>query len=538
MIGHNRERNITLDIIISAVKVNRSIYLTIAIVILSLAFLNVHLTFAQGANEEYPTWIANSPDQQLYKEGLDDQKGMGRIFVPAMTNPANEPPYAVFKDDELVNEHPMGSSVFLPPGNYSVRLGTGSKEQKIERIVDLERGQTVIIEPTWSALTVDVIDETRNNASMDLQIYSNETFENFGIIPSINPELGEQLQTMLLKPGWYKIVPRGADPNTFVNFATVLLEEGTYTPFTIVISSQSNDFIGSGVLTSATRVVRSKNWKLYGAIHGSVVLNSQNNKSEEKTRTNLSLLTQVENRILYDTPKHYYLSHNLLELGALQPQEEDFEVSQDRIQLKNTYVYYFFPKLGSYIQFKLISHLFPTYSQKLSTNRDYIMREKNGIESRINDVRQVKIEPSFFPLGLEEGIGINFTALRSFSARLNLRTGFGYRQTYNHNVYKQASGTDTLVVYERIPSIFVRGYETSILSNLAIWQNLTIDTELAILFPIDNMKNPDYDLENTITLAATRNITLEHVFRLSRDPSFDWLVHEQFVTVRVSYFFF
>jgi len=499
------------------------------------------LTNAQTSDEitteKYKTWVTLPPYQQLYTEGLDDQKGMGRIFVPTMTSSTNEPFYAVFQDEELIGERTMGSSYFLPPGKYTVRLGTGTMDQRIRRDVDINRGQTIILEPNWCAITIDVIDESRNNFKKDLQIYNNETFENFGIIPAINPELGEQLQTLILAPGLYKIVERGGDPNTFVNFATVLLEAGKYIPYTVVVSSQTSNFIGSGILTSATRLVQTKNWKLFGAIHGSAVLNSSN-VTERNAKTDFTFLTQLENRVLFDKLPHYYLSNNLIEIGALRPEDQEFQINQDRVQLKNTYVYYFLPMLGGYGRFEITTHLFPTI-KRFDSKTNIILRDLKGNDTFKENVDEVKLENSFFPMRLEEGFGMNVTALRTFSARLNFRTGFGFRQTYNRFVYRQEENVDTLyTLYVRKPDEFEPGYEASLISSLSIFRNLTFTTEADIFFPIGELNKPKIDLENTTTLAATRNVSIDHIYRLTYDPNEDWTIHEQLVTIRLSYFLF
>lgn len=504
-----------------------------------IAFLLSGLIFEALAetdeNDPYQTWLSLPPSQQLYVEGEDDQKGMGRIFVPAITSPANEPFYAVFQGEELIGERRMGSSFFIPPGKYSVLFGTGSIQQRIRREIEIDRGQTIILEPDWCALTIDVIDESRNNFKKDLQVYNNETLENFGIISAINPELGEQLQTLLLEPGLYKIVPRGIDPNTFVNFATVHLETGTYIPYTLVINSQTGDFIGSGILPFATRVKQNSLWKHFPAVHGSIIINDANNVTEQESKINISVLTQFENRLLYDQLPHFLLSSNLIEIGALRQEKQSFLISQDRVQLKNTYVYYFLPFLGGYTRFEVSTHLFPTIS-RFETSRDITLRDLELNDEMLTNVDDVELEPSLFPLGLKEGIGVNITALRTFTSRLNIRTGFGYRQTYNDKVYKQSSTDPNL--YLRIPNNFVRGFESSLISNLSILNNLMITTELDVLFPTGSMDKPVVDLENTSTLGLTRNVTLEHIFRLNRDPALDWTIREQFLSVRISYFFF
>lgn len=507
-------------------------YLQWMLFILSCLTCSVNALESESGSR-YETWIAPPPDQQLYKEGLDDQKGMGRIFVPAITNTANEPYYAVFQEDELIGERNMGSSFFLLPGRYTVLLGTGSLDQRIRKEIDIRRGESVIIEPDWCALTVEVIDESRNYHTQDLQIFKTETLENFGIIPAIDPELGEQLQTLILSPGLYKIVERGRDINTFINFSTVLLEPGTYTPYTIVIDSQSRHFIGSGILTAATHLRQSRHWKLFGAVHGSVILNTANDVTSRKTKTNVSLLSQLENRILLDLPPHYYLSNNYVELGALRQQGESFQISQDRIQLKNTYVYYLLPWIGGYTRFEVTTHLFNTYI-KFSDPKDIVLRNRQGELLPKFGVDQIRLEPSFYPLGLKEGLGVNITPIRTYIARLSLRTGFGIRQTYNNNVYQQSAETDTL--FTQIPDSHLRGLEVSLISNLSLLRNLVVTTELDILFPTSLKQDPVIDLENTASLIVTRNVTLEYILRLNRDPAFDWTIQEQFVSVRISYF--
>ncbi len=502
-------------------------------------------------NDRFKTWVTNSPSQQLYLEGLDDRKGMGRIFVPAMSSPASEPYYAVYQGDNQIGQQRMGASFFLQPGEYTVLLGSGTLDQRLRRKLKIERGQTIIIDPDWCAISVEVIDETRDYFKKDLQIYHNVTLENVAIIPAINPELGEQVQTFLIDPGLYKIVERGGDPNTFINFATVKLEKGTYTPYTVVISSQSSDFIGSGILTSSTRLVKNKNWKMFGAVHGSVLLSSANSLSDKEAENNISLLTQLESRILYDKLPHYYLSNNLLEMGALRQEKQNFNISQDRLQLKNTYVYYFLPNLGGYLRGEAKTHIFAT-TIRFDGNREVELRDLNDSVKVKKDISKVKVEPPLFPLSLKEGLGVNYSILRTFNSRLSIRSGFGYRQTYNSDVYQLTSDPgdlskpDSTVVYGRSEDVKTKGIETSIISSLAIWRNLTITTEADILFPLGekgrpniDWKLPVVDLENISTLAVTRNISIEHTFRLSKNPRIsDWTIVEQFVTVRLSYFIF
>jgi hypothetical protein len=490
---------------------------------------------AEPGASRYDTWIAAPPEAQIYNEAQDDQKGMGRIFVPAMTNAQNEPFYAVFQGDTLIGEKTMGSSFFLPAGKYSVILGTGTLEQRIRKEVEIGREQMVIITPDWSALTVDIIDQSRNNYKQDLQIFNLITGETFGIIPSINPDLGEQLPTLILKPGLYKIVKRGQDFNTFVNFTTVLLESGAYTPYTIVINSDTKDFTGAGILSSSLQKRTISHWQRYAAVHGSVIVNSSNDISSRTLRTDLTLLGQFENRMLYDNFPHYYNSTNLVELGAQQQSGAKFGLTQNRIQLKNTYVYYILGWLGGYGRLDVTSHPMPT-TYLFSTNTNVTLLDQNGDTTSIkHNVSQFETQPALFPLGFKEGVGINVTPLKRFNARLSFRTGFGLQQDFRNNVYQAISG-DT--VYQKQKNSYVRGLETSVVSNLIFFSNLGMTTELDVLFPFGGEERR-IDIENYITLGISKYVTIEHTFRFSHDRSSSpWDIQEQFVSVRISYYIF
>jgi hypothetical protein len=494
--------------------------------------------FAQNQSSFRPrteTWIMPSPESQIYIEGLDDRKGLGRIFLPAMTNPANEPLCAVFGGGELVGEQQMGSSFFLPPGRYTVVLGTGSFEQRIQREVEVRREETVIIQPDWCTLTVEVIDEFRNYVKQDLQIFRVENAESYGIVPAIDPELGEQLQSLVLRPGLYKVVKRGEDFNTYVNFATLLLEPGSYTPMTVVVDTVSAKFVGAGILTSVTQLRQRKNWRLYGAVHGSVLFTSANNATRKEVSNNLSFLGQLDHQIALDKFPHYYLSRNLLEMGGLQQQGAQFAISQDRLQFKNTYVYYLLKWLGGYSRFEVATHLFPTEAQ-FDPPQDIIQRDLKGQDRSRPGLARLTTQPAFYPLQLKEGLGVNVTPLRRFLARLSLRTGLGYWQIYNRDVYAQDG--DTTNIYKRIADSFPQGMEVSLVSNFALLRNLTITTEADVLFPCESGKGAVSDLENFVSLRLSKIVTLEHTLRLSREQDPDYTIQEQLISVKFSYFLF
>ncbi|MBM3329872.1 MAG: hypothetical protein FJY67_10460 [Calditrichaeota bacterium] len=479
-------------------------------------------------------WLQPPPQEQLYAEGFDDQKGMGRIFVPAMTNPNSEPPYAVFLGDLLIAQQNTGSSAFVSPGTYKVVFGTGTIEQRIVKEVTVRREETVIIEPDWGALTIEVIDESRSYFSHDLQIFRVSSAESYGVIPAISPELGEQMQTLILAPGLYKIVKRGRDFNTFINFATVYLETGNYTPFTLVIESTTGNFTGAGILAQSNVLRQLANLRGYLAIHGNMVLNSDN-RTSRSPRTDISVLAQVENRLIFDRFPHYYLSNNLLDLGTQKLHNTQFTIKPDRLQLKNTYIYYLLKWLGGYSRLDLGTHFLPVTSVYDRPVNVTFHNEGGRVMRYLRGVQRAETAPAFFPLELKEGVGVNLTPLRSYNARLSVRSGFGFRQSVNKDVYQP---TDVDTVFKAVPDINQRGWEASLVSNFTFFQNLGLTTELDVLFPIGAQDDPVIDLSNFVSFALTKNVTLEHTFRLKHDRTlYTYNIIEQLISVRLSYYF-
>lgn len=490
--------------------------------------------FSAELPKPYNTWLMPPPNLQLYQEGKDDFKGMGRIFVPSIVSPLTEPLYAVLNEaGELIGQQNMGSSFFVSPGTYQVIIGSGSLEQRIVKRVEVGREETVIIEPEWAALTVEVIDENRNWVLQDLQIYSLESAITYGIIPAVNPELGEQIPTLLLPPGLYKIVKRGADFYTYINFATVALEPGVYTPFTLVIESSSKNFAGAGVQSPLAKSLQLRNWRTYAILNGNIVLNSDN-QEEKKFNTDLALFSQIENRFVYDRFPHNYQTKGLVELGTQKLRHTQFTIKPDRLQLKNTYIYFFYRWIGGYARLDGITHLFSTTIQYSDKRRVYRYdRDRSLIDSL--ERTEFTYQPPFYPLELKEGLGVNITPISSYILKLSLRGGFGYRQSFNRGVYKEKGENH----FYQVPHLFQRGFETSLLSFLALPFNLSITTELDALFPLQANGEPVIDLSNHTSLLLTKRVSLDHILRLRKDRTlYSYNLVEQLVSVRLSYYLF
>jgi len=99
-------------------------YILIFFVICSIGF----------ADNMTKTWLTDSASKQLQKEGIDDQLGYGRVFVPAYTRPEWEPPITIYsKGGKVLYNMKIGMSIFLEPGEYRMIFGSAAHLQISQR---------------------------------------------------------------------------------------------------------------------------------------------------------------------------------------------------------------------------------------------------------------------------------------------------------------------------------------------------------------------------------------------------------------------
>lgn len=484
------------------------------------------------------TWDAPLPRIQIDREGKDDIKGLGRLFLPVMTDPELEPVFIVSSmSDSIIGISRMGTSIWLQPGKYKVAFGSGTLDQVIKKVVEIRAEDTTILEPDWSCLGVNVIDETRNSIREAYEIYSIPDNEYFGVGYGADEQLGEQLQTWILKPGLYKIIKLGEHVNTYRNFTTVRLLPGELTKYTIVVNSTSKDFLGAGILDVGKKPRKVKNWSFFSTLYGSYTLNSSNDVTTKRQETSMVFVAQFDYNIQYNSTHHFFLSRGLLEEGwNLQKKQTDFRNYLDRIQLKNIYIFYFLKQMGFYGRVFLETNL-EDKTEYYDTPRNIIkVDEDDNIIARYNDVRQLQLSPSFSPVELKEGLGINLIVLKSLWATLNIRAGMGWYQIFNRDLYTQTQNDST---FKRKSSSYSKGPEASLVGSARISRNMLLSCELEVFYPEGAGGRMDYEFENILNLKLSKNVSLDYTLRFRNKKSLsDYLLTDHIVLLRYSFFLF
>ena len=481
----------------------------------------------------------------------EDNSGKGLLLLPAITRTENEPYYKIYDKYGYERSAKIGEALPLMEGTYSIEYGSGNQDQKMtQKNIEIHQRYKTIVEPDWGCLIVEIIDESRNFAKVIYELFDLEDGESFGSEFPAEVELGEQDRVWVLKPGHYKITINNEPFNTYTDFTTVLIEEGSVQKLTIVMETDEEgnptNMAGAGILEESFLASSLESFKLSSAVHINGNLNSDNELNEDDPTTTITMNSQLENYLIYDKAPLYYNMKSIIDLGVSKTTDTDFRLASDDINIKNTGIYYFIKDLGLYGRFDVNSHFF-NETQYSSKEFYYQKFDENGVvlgDSVLSDNIQTK--SSFFPIELKEGFGVNYRILKLSRANLSFRAGFGIRQSFNEDVFvydPSETFVDTADVEHRkyfgLASTNTTGTELSLVGNFQLPLNLTYSTDADFYFPFDENDEYTFEWENSFNLNLFKHISLDYKFNLEKrgkDSGINYLVREHSLFLRVTYF--
>jgi uncharacterized lipoprotein YmbA len=495
--------------------------------------------------EQIQTWMQPSPEEQLLRETKRDLVGMGRVFIPAMSSSDLEPFYQIVNpEDDSYQYGLMGESVYLRPGDYVLRYGSGTEGQMMSREISVARESVQIVEPDWAGLRVRIIDEHRNSLDSQYELFDTADAQSYGFGFGVLEEFGEQVRTWILEPGRYKLVLNNFPFNTLEDFTTVDLVRGELRILTVVVNSETNKMLGAGLLEAIEHTGDRHDWRFSSAIHGNISFNMDNSTDRDKPATRFILTTQLDNRLVYDDFPYFYTMHNLTDLGFTKDRDTDFRISSDSFKLRNTFVYYLSKVIGLYSRLDSETHFFKEYVYPSdATNYKIIDSDGDTISTHLAKDR-LRIKPAIFPLVFREGVGFNIRPLNKPRATLNLRLGFGMRQDIYRDVYRRRDETETIdgvdyAVYQEIDSSYKEGTEISILANIHTPFNVSYNTTADVLIPFDSNDSNSYNWENTFTIRIIRQMAIDYKLNIAYNKDLrDYTEIQHNVFLRLTYFLY
>lgn len=503
-------------------------------------------SFSEGKDKEYLPVNERASDAyyELSSE-LDDSTSSGLLVLPNLSQTDNEPYFKVLnKELEEVGAARIGEPLKLNTGNYTLLYGSGTEAQMMmRRNVRINPRYKTMIDPDWGVLTVSVIDQNRDYMKVRYELFSSQTGESYGSELPADLEQGEQQKVWVLKPGLYKITINNEPFNAYQDFVTVFLEEGKSEDLKIVVDTDEEGvpthLIGAGVLDDNEMYSSRGAWKFDSAIHGNLNY-SQNNETAENDITSTILLnTQFDNRAYYRKDRLHYTLKSLIEVEATDGNQQDFQISYDEMDLKNTLVYYFLGNFGFYTRLDGESHLFQRY-EPFSAPISYAKVNLQGDTiASVTNADKIKTKESLFPFILKEGIGINWRMLNSPKATLSVRSGFGTRQDFNNDYYLYNVTVDGVRIYQEQESTYSEGTEISVVGNFRLPLGLTYTTNADVLIPFAKDAAKTMEWENDFNLRLFRYISLDYKLRLKNkvpDEGSEYIVKEDKLFLRLTYF--
>jgi ABC-type uncharacterized transport system auxiliary subunit len=447
-------------------------------------------------------------DSTTYKLNEGDFSSLGRLYLNSKTDPDYEPPYSITDANGIsLGSYKMGSDALLEPGKYTVEVGSGSASQKIVKEVEIYPRYKYMMKPEWGWLTINILDENRNEIDERYELFDLETTESYGFGYGVQEGVGQKLETWILKPGYYKLVMNGLSFNTYTNFATIEVKAGEHEQLTVVYDTQNNSMQGAGKFIQDS--FGSKN-KLKVSILNHLNANFSSNNSVEKKKYNYTSTVneQLDSKLIYDSFPHYYSMKNITELGISKDTGLDLKFSTDKFDLKNTYVFFFFNWIGAYSRADLNTHFLSEYILDKS-NKKYKKIDKDGNETNYF-TKKLQVKSSFYPLITKEGLGLNLRLFNTSKANLNIRTGLGLRQDINRDVFLKDSESGDTLIYKESNSVYQRGTEVSVNGNFQIFPDLTYSTNADLLFPFNKNKYSNIDWENNINLRIFKAVSWDY----------------------------
>ncbi len=484
------------------------------------AFADAPFGPAVSALTADPGWPAGSVQVQLDRDVTLVPFGKGAIFVPAMTNPLDEPPISVYAGEEKVAEATTGKRIVLSPGTYEVRMGSGAVEQRLRVQASVREQFTTVIPVSWAGLSIHVVDEQFGNLRSSYEIIRVRDREYVGVGFGTDEQAGEPVTTWILEPGLYKIVRVGENYRARRDFATVRLVARNHTHFLLVLDPETGAFQGGGEVPAEDL------FRPQDGFFGSMIVGGD---LAFTTRTNAPVSGQegfsfqfrgfLDNRLSIEVFGNPLVTQLQVEQGWTKVSDQPLQKINDRVDLDALYIYRWKNWIGPYIQLGAETNLFPTIEDFDGPTpiRKEPLRGPN--QTLIRD--SVRVSPSAGLIRLKEGGGLNVRLFRAVFAEVNVRSGLGGRHRLTRDLFIEADGDPNdpvrTRVFTEVDSNNQVGIETTILGVARLTRWVVFNLEVDTLVPFTSLDDTLLELEGSLALKLTRFLSVRWVARFIRD---------------------
>jgi hypothetical protein len=476
-----------------------------------------------GAN-----WIAPPVHEQLARDPVLIALGKGALFVPSYSEPRREPDLAILDaSGDLVASGQTGRRILLDAGDYEVRFGSGVSSRRLRAKVRVDEGRTTTVAPTWGGLLVETLTENGEYIDGQYDLVRMEDWINYGRGQGYSEERLQDIDVWIIEPGLYRISRVGEGYNSLRNYITVQINPGELHSVEIVFDDNGS-LISGGIKSLNTRARVGQYWT-YGLRAGGNASFTRNVDQADISSQSVLFSTDMRLRARYDRAAFFGITELFLQNSFLKQDDEALRTTQDYIQLRSTWVRRLNNWVGPYVRAQASTHLFPS---EVNLDTVYI-QSPAGIDTVATN-GSFEWQPSFFPLDLAQGVGVNVEWLSLYQLELSTQTGLAARQEISRGDYLARTSN----TYELAPSVYTLGAEGVLNAKLRLSSQFTLDLRAEVF--AENAKIQNFRLENLeadFRFFLTRNIELGYLFQMSEiaDDVANRFPRQHSVSLRLSF---
>lgn len=490
---------------------------------------------------EHPdTWDVPPTREQLERDGTLVPPAKGAIFVPSMTDPRLEPPWLVLRDGRVLQTVAPGRRAIVDPGIYEVRLGSGTLSDHFVRHVLVKEGLTTVVPATWSALAVTVVDERSTPFRGSYELLRLPDRRNLGLGLGADVELGEEVRTWVLEPGSYMLIKTGENAQARRDFYTLRLMPGELATVSLVMSRDDGSFLGAGQIdTARKRGWLPKDWRMHLVLGADAEFNRRSDMVGFPSGSGFTLGGYLDFLAQYKPLKHYVYIRLRLEEKQIKVPSRPFQKDLDEAKFDALYVYRVLPWLGPYMRVGATTAFFPGYTY-LSAPTEVVQVDARNQEvgSLGSETGNYRLSKSLSPSEIKAGAGLGFLITGSYWFDANLRMGFGGRALFTRGLLTPVQFTETprRLTVRRRDDAYQYGAEATFVGSLRITRWVLVTTELEVLEPFTDWKQPIIDWDSNVGLRLASFLSINYIYRLLWDRSrSDYLQTEHRVLLRLSW---
>ena len=123
----------------------------------------------------------------------------------------------------------------VDPGHYVVIATSGTPDQGVSKAITVTDGQTTMVDVTWGALRIEVVDSRRVPHRGGYELIRADNRQPYGTGFGADTLQGEKLRTWFLPPGVYRIVRQGSNYRALRDFASVYVPPSGFVRYRLVL---------------------------------------------------------------------------------------------------------------------------------------------------------------------------------------------------------------------------------------------------------------------------------------------------------------